>query len=61
MLDPRGGCIEITDDVFDAVQDFVANKRTGSVQLHFKSGGFASVDALYKKTFDKRKVQQSEK
>lgn len=56
MLDPRGGYIEITDEIFEAVQDFVTNKRTGSVQLHFKSGGFASVDGLYKKSFDKKKI-----
>lgn len=55
MLSPQGAYIQIPVDLFDAVKDFIASKRTGSVRIDFRDGGFAGVEGNYKKTYAKGK------
>lgn len=54
IVTPSGEYIEITPEVVEAVKDFRQNKHTGSVQIQFRDGGIAGVEASYKKSFSKK-------
>lgn len=51
LVGPTGVRVPIPKEVFDAIDKFRREKSTGSIQLHFKSGGVAGVEAVQKHTF----------
>lgn len=61
ILSPEGGYIEVTVELYDAVRDFVESKRTGSVRIDFRDGGFAQVEGNYKKSYPRQKSVTHEK
>lgn len=54
VITPSGGYTEVTEDVYAAIVDFKNNKHTGSVQIHFRDGGIAGVEANYKKSYNRK-------
>lgn len=52
VVAPDGAKVEIPEEVFAALQDFVLNARpTGSLTIHFRNGGVAGIEALIKKIY----------
>jgi hypothetical protein len=46
-----GENFEIPRSVFDALRDMLKNQDSGSVTVHFKTGGVAGVESLRKKSY----------
>ena len=55
VLAPSGKFVSIPYDLFNAIVDFCESKHTGSVQIQFRDGGIAGVEAMYKRTYARGK------
>jgi len=52
VVAPDGAKVEITEEVFAALEEFVLNARpTGVLTIHFRNGGVAGIEALIKKVY----------
>ena len=52
VVAPDGNSVEISKELFGALWDFLqGSKPTGSVVIHFRNGGIASLEAIIKKIY----------
>jgi hypothetical protein len=52
VVAPDGAKVEIPEEVFAALEEFVLISRpTGSLTIHFRNGGVAGIEALIKKVY----------
>jgi len=51
IVSPDGKRVPIPQGLFDAFHKFRMERSTGSLQVHFKSGGIAGVDGMQKLIF----------
>ena len=52
VVAPDGGRIEIPQELFGLLLDFVqGDKQAGSVVIQFRNGGIAGLEAMIKKTY----------
>jgi hypothetical protein len=52
VVAPDGEHIRIPGELFGALQDFLQkNASAGSLTIHFRNGGIAGVEALFKKIY----------
>jgi len=51
LLSPEGRVVRIAEFIFKALMEFVDNKHTGSVEVHFKDGGFSAAECCYRRSY----------
>jgi hypothetical protein len=52
VVAPDGAKVEIPEEVFAALEEFVLSPRpTGSLTIHFRNGGVVGIEALIKKVY----------
>lgn len=55
ILTPGGSFIKVSEELFEAINDFSMHKWTGSIELQMRDGGIAGVEANHKKRYVRQK------